>query len=109
MGQRRPGCPLEAPTRPPPYLIAAESSVRGAGHVPRLLLIWTCTEATQKQSRELLLGDSLSAFLEKVGIPKGGGPRTRLREQMDRAFHSAFPTALRRRARQEFHFLTDRR
>ena len=31
------------------------------------------TEATQKQSRELLLGDSLSAFLEKVGIPKGGG------------------------------------
>ena len=31
------------------------------------------TEATQKQSRELFLGNSLSGFLGKVGIPKGGG------------------------------------
>ena len=60
------------------------------GNIPRLLLVWTCTEATQKQSRELLLGDSLSAFLEKVGIPKGGGPRTRLREQMNRLFTAHF-------------------
>ena len=36
------------------------------------------------------MGDSLSAFLEKVGIPKGGGPRTRLREQMDRLFTAHF-------------------
>ena len=32
---RGPGRPLEATAPPPPYLIAAESSVRGAGHVPR--------------------------------------------------------------------------
>ena len=30
------------------------------GNIPRLLFVWTCTEATQKQSRELFLGDSLS-------------------------------------------------
>ena len=27
----------------PPFSPAVESSVRGAGHVPRLLLIWTCS------------------------------------------------------------------
>ena len=58
------------------------------GNIPRLLMVWMCSEATQKQSRELFLGDSLSAFLEKVGIPKGGGPRTRLREQMNRFFNA---------------------
>ena len=34
--------------------------------------------------------NSLSAFLEKVGIPKGVGPRTRLREQMNRLFTAHF-------------------
>ena len=58
------------------------------GNIPRLLFVWTCTEATQTQSRELFLGDSLSYFLEKVGIPKGGGARTRLREQMNRLFNA---------------------
>ena len=58
------------------------------GNIPRLLLVWLCSEATQKQSRELFLGDSLSYFLEKVGIPKGGGARTRLREQMNRLFNA---------------------
>ena len=45
-------------------------------------------QATQTQIRELFLGDSLSDFLEKVGIPKGGGARTRLREQMNRLFNA---------------------
>ena len=58
------------------------------GNIPRLLLVWICTEATQTQSPELFLGNSLSDFLEKVGIPKGGGPRTRLREQMNRLFNA---------------------
>ena len=71
------------------------------GNIPRLLMVWMCSEATQKQSRELFLGDSLSAFLEKVGIPKGGGPRTRLREQMNR-FYSTLHVSLiyREQARQ---------
>ena len=59
------------------------------GNIPRLLMVWMCSEATQKQSRELFLGDSLSDFLGKVGIPKGGGPRTRLRDQMDRLFNAS--------------------
>ena len=30
------------------------------GNIPRLLLAWVCTEAVRTQSRELILGDSLS-------------------------------------------------
>ena len=58
------------------------------GNIPRLLFVWMCSEATQTRSRELFLGDSLSDFLAKVGVPKGGGPRTRLREQMNRLFNA---------------------
>ena len=75
-----------------PYTLIMYSSGKTKlpyGNIPRLLLVWLCSEATQKQSRELFLGDSLSDFLGKVGIPKGGGPRTRLREQMDRFFNAS--------------------
>ena len=33
------------------------------GNIPRLLLAWVCTEAVRTQSRELVLGASLSAFM----------------------------------------------
>ena len=53
------------------------------GNLPRLLLAWVCTEAVQTQSRELVLGSSLSEFMRKLGMaPLGGGSRgerTRLR------------------------------
>ena len=42
------GRPLEATARPPPYLIAAESSARGAGHVPRLLCCGAVNTAQPK-------------------------------------------------------------
>ena len=36
------------------------------GTLPRLLLAWVCTEAVRTQSRELVLGDSLSVFMRKA-------------------------------------------
>ena len=62
------------------------------GNLPRLLLAWVCTEAVRTQCRELVLGDSLSEFMRKLGVlssDSGGstGVRTRLRNQMRRLFH----------------------
>ena len=57
------------------------------GTLPRLLLAWVCTEAVRRQSPELILGDSLSEFMRKVGIYSTSGDKhTRLRNQMRRLF-----------------------
>ena len=61
------------------------------GNLPRLLLAWVCTEAVRTQSRELVLGSSLSEFMRKLDVlssDSGGatGVRTRLRNQMRRLF-----------------------
>ena len=62
------------------------------GNLPRLLLAWICTEAVQKRSRLLVLGRSLSDFMRRLEIYSGSGgsrgERTRLRNQMDRLFHT---------------------
>ncbi len=66
------------------------------GSLPRLVLAWICTEATRTQSRELVLGDSLSAWMAELGlVPTGGrwGSITRLRDQMQRLFGCAFSIA----------------
>ena len=57
------------------------------GNIPRLLLAWVCTEAVRTQSRELILGDSLSEFMRRLGIYSTSGDKhTRLRNQMTRLF-----------------------
>ena len=60
------------------------------GSLPRLLLAWVCTEAVRTQSRDLVLGTSLSEFMRKLGLaPVSSGTtggRTRLRNQMRRLF-----------------------
>ena len=60
------------------------------GNLPRLLLAWVSTEAVRTQSRELVLGRSLSGFMRSLGInsDSGGarGEQTRLRNQMNRLF-----------------------
>ena len=60
------------------------------GNLPRLVMVWVCTEAVRTQSREIVLGKSLSGFMRTLGMePVGGGPtgaRTRLRNQMKRLF-----------------------
>ena len=60
------------------------------GTLPRLLLAWVCTEAVKTQSRELVLGHSLSEFMRELGVDDASGRTyTRLRNQMNRLFHSS--------------------
>ena len=58
------------------------------GTNPRLILAWVCTEAVRTQSRELVLGRSLSEFMRKLGISSTDGRgQARLRNQMKRLFN----------------------
>lgn len=62
------------------------------GSIPRLLVSWVTTEAVRTKSRELELGESLSAFMADLGLaPTGGrwGTITRLKDQMRRLFASS--------------------
>ena len=60
------------------------------GNLPRLLLAWVSTEVVRTQSRELVLGKSLSEFMRTLGMQDDSGSprgdRTRLRNQMKRLF-----------------------
>ena len=60
------------------------------GNLPRLLMAWVSAEAVRTQSRELVLGKSLSGFMRKLGMSDDSGSprgdRTRLRNQMKRLF-----------------------
>ena len=59
------------------------------GNLPRLLLAWVTTEAVRTQSRELILGDSLSDFMRELGVySSSGGKHIRLRNQMRRLFNA---------------------
>ena len=72
------------------YMNAIGDAKLPYGNLPRLLLAWVSTEAVRTQSRVLVLGDSLSAFMRKLDIYNTsggrGGVQTRLRNQMDRLF-----------------------
>ena len=60
------------------------------GNIPRLLMAWISTEAVKTQNRVLVLGDSLSDFMRALGIYSSHGrTQTRLRNQMDRLFHTS--------------------
>ena len=67
-------------------IIAGINNKLPYGNIPRLLLAWVSTEAVRTQSRELVLGQSLSEFMEKLGLAPVGGVRTRVRNQMQRLF-----------------------
>ena len=62
------------------------------GSIPRLLLSWVTTEALRNKSTKLILGPTLSGFMQQLDlIPAGGrwGTITRLREQMKRLFSAS--------------------
>ena len=62
------------------------------GTIPRLLLSWVCTEAVRTQEPDLILGDSMSAFMRDLGmVPTGGrwGSIPRLKNQTKRLFSCA--------------------
>ena len=68
-------------------MVAGADNKLPYGNLPRLILAWICTEAVRTQSRELVLGKSLSKFMRTLGIYNSGGkPQTRLRNQMKRLF-----------------------
>ena len=88
-----PGSMSQYVRRNGPYpFIMSTATLNGLpyGNLPRLLLVWVCTEAVRTQSRVLILGSSLSGFMRKLGIrsDSGGvrGEQTRLRKQMKRLF-----------------------
>jgi hypothetical protein len=72
-------------------MIAGGDNKLPFGNLPRLLLAWVCTEAVRTHDKRLILGQSLSAFMQQLGITSdsGGlrGDRTRLRNQIDRLFN----------------------
>ena len=74
------------------YMVAGGGNKLPYGNLPRLLLAWVCTEAVQTRSRVLILGRSLAEFMRSLGVYNSsagrGGVRTRLRNQMDRLFHT---------------------
>ena len=69
------------------YMNALAGNKLPFGNLPRLLLAWVSTEAVRTQSRELVLGRSLSEFMRSLGIyTTDGNAHTRLRNQMNRLF-----------------------
>ena len=69
-------------------MFSSSASKLPFGNLPRLILAWVCTEAVRTQNRVLILGSSLSDFMDKLGMAPVGGARTRLRNQMDRLFNA---------------------
>ena len=71
-----PGDQLQYVRRNGPLTLAMTAGVNNKlpyGNLPRLLLAWVCSEAVRTQRRELILGDSLSAFMRSVGVYKRRG------------------------------------
>ncbi|AEN74709.1 plasmid encoded RepA protein (plasmid) [Rhodothermus marinus SG0.5JP17-172] len=61
------------------------------GVYPRLILLWITTEVVRTRNRTLKLGNSLSEFMNELGlVPTGGqwGTISRLRDQMNRLFRA---------------------
>lgn len=60
------------------------------GNIPRLLLCWLATEVVRTRERTLILGDSLTDFMTRVGLSAVTGGKTgsiwRLKEQSRRLF-----------------------
>ena len=64
-------------------MIAGGDNKLPYGNLPRLLMAWVCTEAVRTQSRELLLGRSLSEFMRKLGMEDRNGSVRGDRDQTD--------------------------
>ena len=70
------------------YMIAGGGNKLPFGTNPRLILAWICTEVVRTQSRDIVLGRSLSEFMRALGISSTDGRgQARLRNQMDRLFN----------------------
>ena len=90
-----PGNRLQYIRRNGPYTLAMLAGANNKlpyGSSARLLMAWVSTEAVRTQSPVLVLGHSLTEFMNDLGINSESagrrGDRTRLRNQMDRLFNS---------------------
>ena len=85
-----PGNQLQYQRRNGPFtlgMIAGLNNKLPFGTNPRLILSWLCTEVVRTQSRDIVLGRSLSEFMRKLGISSTDGRgQARLRNQMKRLF-----------------------
>lgn len=73
-----------------PGLIAdADGTLRRAypyGNIPRLFLIWLCTNALRHATAEISMGPTMSRFMSEIGLAEGGKQRARVGEQLRRLF-----------------------
>ena len=91
-----PGNRIRYVRRNGPYTLGMTAGIGNKlpyGSLARLLMAWVSTEAVRTQSPELVLGHSLTEFMNDLGIKNSGnagrrGDRTRLRNQMDRLFNA---------------------
>ena len=80
------------------------------GNLPRLILAWLCTEVVRTQSRELVLGKSLSDFMRALGVySSAGGGAYPAPQPNAAALQRTCPADLQRRTRREICFLGHRR
>lgn len=89
-----PGERLQYKRQNGPYkliMIAGGDNKLPYGNLPRLLLAWVCTEAVQTGNPRIVLGKSLSAFMQKLGMQSdSGGEKSdsgRLKTQVNRLFN----------------------
>ncbi len=61
------------------------------GLLPRIIIIWLCTEVKLKHSPLIYLGKTQNEFIKKLGMNSTGGVNgtvTRIKDQINRLFHS---------------------
>lgn len=72
------------------YKPSGEAIGHPYGTIPRLLMYWMTTEAVRTKSSRIVLGDSLAAFMDELGLDSRGkgarSDRVRLEQQMRRLF-----------------------
>jgi Plasmid encoded RepA protein len=76
------------------------------GSVPRLLLVWLCTQIVRRPDAErIILGTSLADFLRELGMPSTGGVNGtigRLRKQARRLFEANISAKMEGDANRDF-------
>ncbi len=92
------------------YMQAGPETKLPFGNLPRLILAWLCTEVVKTQSRELVLGKSLSEFMRTLGVYSSAGGGSNAAPQPDAAaLQRQCPVDLQSRARRAIYFLGHRR
>ncbi len=60
------------------------------GSVPRILLAWMMTEAVQKKSQRINLGNNMRGFLKEIGLDNNGQKYKLVKDQIFRLLNTSF-------------------